>query len=125
MKKIVLNKPVVETIEFAAALNLENLRNKIVVQVYNQTASVLVKAAPSLDFSPKITDAFAFAEISKGFDSNGFASINLRTDGVSKQDAFDNLKERLIVEVQKNEMEYFIFDSLADFAAAIIANGWH
>ncbi len=122
MKKIVLNKPVIETIDFATAMSPENLRNKIIVQVYDKQASILTETRPV-----EGNHSFAFTEISKGISVDGHTSMNLRTDGISHLDAFNNLKIRLLEVLERGAnavMDYYIFDSLGDFARAVIENDW-
>ena len=134
MKQIIAPATENETVTLNALFTFKHddwkaFQDKIIVQVYEKEISILQPCVtPPTESTGSDSRSFAFQEISKGFSlygSHNGPHMNMRTDGENIVDALDKIKERIKETIQSNRgMKYYVFDSLAEFAAAVLENGW-
>ena len=122
MKKLTTSVPC-DSIQIDEALDLFKNGKGIVVQVYVGMACILAETSAAHNRQR----SFAFVGFGNRFGK--YNDINFRTDGPTVTEAFDNFVGRLKKDIKEsegreNKADYYYFDSLQSFAAAITKYGW-
>jgi hypothetical protein len=120
MKIITANK--INEIQIEKAFeNVVNGRG-LIVSVYQKHAALLCEAStPEQGAGAENKFSFAFHTHNDGIRWN----LHTRTDGKTREDALENIKNRVIETINEKEcVEFYYFETLREFAAAVIANNW-